>query len=170
MNPFSEVRAAPADPDRRSLSSDFAAAPQLPLALFDEIECGLIVCDDQGVIHFANQAARQELFSQRLLLQVLGRRQPCSALGLETLAGSYGLTLAERRVLGALVREATPRDIARQHAVALSTVRTQISSIRAKFGTRSIEGLLLRAAEVPPVASALRLAASTAPPPMLAAA
>lgn len=233
MNPFSEFRAVPAGPDRNPLASAFAAASQLPLALFDELECGLIVCDDQGAIHFANQAARHELASQRLLLQtgdglrrapgtggdldgalrqaaqrgrrslvrltrrddhlmvsvlplqvrdaaapqallVLGRRQPCSELGLEMLAGSYGLTLAERRVLAALVREATPREIARQHAVALSTVRTQISSIRAKFGTRSIEGLLLRAAQVPPVASALRLAgtspAANAAAPRLAAA
>ena len=190
---------------------------QLALALFDEIECGLIVCDEQGAIHFANQAAQQEMSSQRLLqrlgdrlcgtsgsrgeldtamrlaaqrgrrslvrmtqgtdqlmvsvlpfqlpgaqahqvLVVLGRRQPCSELGLEMLAGSYGLTLAERRVLGGLVRQATPREIASAHAVKLSTVRTQISSIRAKFGTRSIEGLLLRTAQVPPVASALRLA------------
>ncbi len=210
-----------------------ASAFQLPLAVFDEIECGLIVCDAQGVIAVANQAAQHELASQRLLqrqgeglrraagaggdieaalrlavqrgrrslvrlarpgdqllvsvlplagrsgerpraLVVLGRRQPCSELGLEMLAGSYGLTLAERRVLAALVREATPREIARQHAVALSTVRTQISSIRAKFGTRSIEGLLLRAAQVPPVASALRLAgvspAARPAAPLLAAA
>ena len=190
---------------------------QLAPALFDEIECGLIVCDGQGAVHFANQAARQELASQRLLqhsagtlrrapggsgefdtalrqaaqrcrrslvrltqgsdqlmvtvlpfraqegepplvLVMLGRRQPCSDLGLEMLAGSYGLTLAERRVLGGLVRQATPREIASANEVKLSTVRTQISSIRAKFGTRSIEGLLLRAAQVPPVASALRLA------------
>ncbi len=210
---------------------------QLALALFDEIECGLIVCDENGAICFANQAAQQEMSSQRLLqrlgdrlrrasgcggeldtalrlaaqrgrrslvritqgadqlmvsvlpfhlagaldhqvLVVLGRRQPCSELGLEMLAGSYGLTLAERRVLSGLVRQATPREIASAHAVKLSTVRTQISSIRAKFGTRSIEGLLLRAAQVPPVASALRLAgmspaahaAPAAAAPMLAAA
>ncbi len=213
--------------------TDAAAAFQLPLAIFDEIECGLIVCDRQGAIVVANQAAQHELASQRLLqrqggslhraggacgdidgalrqavqrgrrslvrlsrpgdhllvsvlplpgrdgeaaqaLVVLGRRQPCSELGLEMLAGSYGLTLAERRVLAALVREATPREIARQHAVALSTVRTQITSIRAKFGARSIESLLLRAAQVPPVASALRLAGGTSAAqnaaPMLAAA
>lgn len=204
---------------------------QLALALFDEIECGLIVCDEQGAIHFANQAAQQEMSSQRLLqrlgdrlrrtsgcggeldnalrlaaqrgrrslvrmaqgtdqlmvsvlpfqlpgtqthqvLVVLGRRQPCSDLGLEMLAGSYGLTLAERRVLGGLVRQATPREIASAHAVKLSTVRTQISSIRAKFGARSIEGLLLRTAQVPPVASALRLAglSPATMAPMLAAA
>jgi DNA-binding CsgD family transcriptional regulator len=210
-----------------------ASLAQLALALFDEIECGLIVCDGQGAMHFANQSARRELASQLLLqhgggvlrrapggsgefdtalrqaaqrglrslvrlaqgsdqlmvtvlpfrpqgvdtalvLVMLGRRQPCSDLGLEMLAGSYGLTLAERRVLGALVRQATPREIASANKVKLSTVRTQISSIRTKFGTRSIEGLLLRTAQVPPVASALRLAgvSSAAPQaaPMLAAA
>ena len=103
------------------------------------------------------------------VLVMLGRRQPCSELGLEMLAASYGLTLAERRVLGALVREASPREIAAQNAVALSTIRTQIQSIRTKLGTRSIEGLLLRAAEVPPVACALRAAFGT-PAPRLAAA
>jgi DNA-binding CsgD family transcriptional regulator len=36
----------------------------------------------------------------------------------------------------------------------VSTVRTQISSIRSKLGTRSVEGLLLRAAEMPPMAAA----------------
>jgi DNA-binding CsgD family transcriptional regulator len=103
------------------------------------------------------------------VLVMLGRRQPCSELGLEMLATSYGLTLAERRVLAALVREASPREIAAQHAVALSTVRTQIQSIRTKLGARNVEGLLLRAAEVPPVTSALR-AAFGGRAPMLAAA
>lgn len=94
----------------------------------------------------------------RHVLLVMGRRQPCSDLGLEMLASTYGLTLAERRVLSGLVREATPREIATENAVALCTVRTQILALRSKLGTRNIEGLLLRAAEVPPVASALRMA------------
>jgi DNA-binding CsgD family transcriptional regulator len=199
----------------RPFAVSHAPMNQLPLALFDEIECGLIVCDGRGTISFANQAAQQELAASRVLQQLdgclrrtaraegdldgalraaslrgrrslvrlgqqderllvsvlplelpdaecrhvlvmLGRRQPCSDLGLEMLAGCYGLTLAERRVLAALMREATPREIAHDHAVALSTVRTQISSIRIKLGTRRIEGLLLRAAEMPPMASALR--------------
>ena len=200
-----------------------ASAYQVTSAVFDEIECGLIVCDAPSEVVFANKAAQNELDSQRLMfcrgaglsrapgttgelevaiqqaigrgrrslirlrrpgdellvavqpltdgdgasraLLVLGRREPCSELGLELLAGSYGLTLAERRVLAALVHESTPKEIAVQHAVALSTVRTQISSIRAKLGTRNVEGLLLRAAQLPPMASALRLARPAAPSP-----
>ncbi len=202
----------------QSFTQASVAALALPMAIFDEIENGLIACDAQGQMHFANRAALQELEGQELLLGqggvlrraagaagdldaalrlaaqrgrrsmvrltrpgdqllvsvlplacrdggpgqvlvVLGRREACSELGIEMLAGSYGLTLAERRVLGALMREARPREIAREHDVALSTVRTQISSIRAKLGARSVEGLLLRAAQVPPVAGALRLSA-----------
>jgi DNA-binding CsgD family transcriptional regulator len=91
---------------------------------------------------------------QPLVLVTLGRRQACSMLELEMLGASYGLTLAERRVLAALVREAKPKQIADENAVKVSTVRTQISSIRSKLGTRSVEGLLLRAAEMPPMAAA----------------
>jgi DNA-binding CsgD family transcriptional regulator len=97
--------------------------------------------------------------SGALVLVVLGRRRACSELELELLAGSYGLTQAERRVLGGLMQEERPSEIAERHAVKLSTVRTQISSIRAKLGTRSVEGLLLRAAEVPAMPPVLGLAA-----------
>ncbi|MDE2159311.1 MAG: helix-turn-helix transcriptional regulator [Burkholderiales bacterium] len=206
-----------------------AVAPAaLALALLDEIDCGLIVCDALGRITHANRAAQRELAAAQLLAEVddrlcrvgagqaeleealrlaaprgrrhllridrggdrllvsvmpfevgghgaaqvlvmLGRRHPCSDLGLEMLASSYGLTLSERRVLAGLVRAVAPRQIAADHGVALSTVRTQISSIRAKLGAGNIEGLLLRAAEVPPVASALRMGCS-APRPELRAA
>lgn len=108
------------------------------------------------------QPLRIDGIAAPLALVILGRRQACSDIGLELLAGSVGLTLAERRVLGALVRRSTPRQIASAHAVKLSTVRTQISSLRNKFGARSIEALLQRAAQMPPVASALRLAGGSA--------
>lgn len=91
-----------------------------------------------------------------LVMLVLGRRGACSALGLEMLASVYGLTYAERRVLCGLVDDVSPRDIADAGGVSLSTVRTQIASIRTKFGVRNIEGVLIRAAEVPVVPSALR--------------
>jgi DNA-binding CsgD family transcriptional regulator len=90
-----------------------------------------------------------------LALVVLGRRHACSDLGIEMLAVCCGLTLAERRVLSALVRAMPPREIASAYSIAVSTVRTHISSIRGKLDARSIDSLLLRVAEMPPVASAL---------------
>jgi DNA-binding CsgD family transcriptional regulator len=86
-------------------------------------------------------------------LLMLGRRSLCSPLGLEMMSIRYGLTLAERRVLRALVASQSAREIASDHGVALSTVRTQIQAIRQKVGVRNIDALLLRAAQVPPVGS-----------------
>lgn len=82
---------------------------------------------------------------------LMGRRSVCSALGLEMLANSHGLTYAESRVFRELVGNRTPREIAASHGVAVATVRTQIQSVRDKLGVRSIDALLLRAAEMPPV-------------------
>jgi len=101
--------------------------------------------------------ALPEACDPRVLL-LLGRRGSCSTLALEMLANVHGLTLAERRVLAGLLAESTPREVAAALGVALSTVRTQILSIRAKLGVRSIEALLLRAAEVPPMAAVVRQA------------
>lgn len=192
-----------------------SAANVLLCCLIDEIDSGILVCDGEGMVRVANQAARRELADGRLLcwhgssvgcsggeggplqralraaaqlgrrqmvllehakdwllasvvplpqgdgaeplvLLLLGRREPCSAIGLELFGTAHGLTLAERRVLAALLRDASPREVAAEHGVALSTIRTQILSLRAKLGARSIEGLLLRAAGIPPVAAALR--------------
>ena len=88
-------------------------------------------------------------------LIVLGRRTVCSTLGLEMLALRQGLTLAEQRVLRSLVANRPVREIAAEHGVALSTVRTQIQAIREKVGVRSIDALLLNAAQLPPVASSV---------------
>lgn len=85
-------------------------------------------------------------------LVMFGRRSVCSPLGIEMLASRHGLTYAERRVFSALVDNRTTSEIAALHGVGMSTIRTQILSIREKLQVRSIDELLLRAAEVPPVA------------------
>jgi DNA-binding CsgD family transcriptional regulator len=88
-----------------------------------------------------------------LVLVMLGRRALCSPLGLQLLAIMHGLTLAEQRVLRALIDDRSAREIALDHGVALPTVRTQIQAIRDKIDVRSIDTLLLRAAQLPPVCS-----------------
>ena len=84
-------------------------------------------------------------------LVMLGRRSPCSALGLEMLAIRHQLTYAERRVMKALVASRSAREIADAHCVSVPTIRTQIQAIREKVGVRSIDELLLHAALVPPI-------------------
>ena len=82
---------------------------------------------------------------------MLGRKMVCSQLGLEMLSARHSLTHAERRVLRALISNSTTKEIAASHGVATATVRTQIQSVREKLGVRSIDALLLRAAELPPI-------------------
>jgi DNA-binding CsgD family transcriptional regulator len=90
------------------------------------------------------------------VLIVLSRHQICEALSAQGFARDHGLTGAEGQVLQALSEGLQPSAIANAHGVALSTVRTQISSIRLKTCTTSIGELIQRIAKLPPIASALR--------------
>ena len=86
-------------------------------------------------------------------LVMLGRRALCSPLGLQMMAIENGLTPAEQRVLRALIDGRSAHEIALDHGVALSAVGAQIQAIRDKSGVRSVDALLLRAAQLPPVSS-----------------
>lgn len=109
--------------------------------------------DEGDRIMVAVMPVAADQIGDQTALVMFGRRAPCSPLGLEMLARRHGLTLTETRVLHALLANTAPRDIAAAHGVGLSTIRTQIQSIRGKVGVRSIDALLLHAAEVPPVTS-----------------
>jgi DNA-binding CsgD family transcriptional regulator len=93
-------------------------------------------------------------------LVMLGKRQVCQALSVEAFARCHKLTPAETVVLKALCSGARPSEIALQHGVALSTVRTQVSSIRAKTDAQTIGSLVRMVAMLPPMVSALRHAAT----------
>ena len=86
-------------------------------------------------------------------LVMLGRRALCSPLGLQMMALENGLTPVEQRVLRALIDGRSAHEIALDHGVALSTVGAQIQAIRDKMGVRSVDALLLRASQLPPVSS-----------------
>ena len=89
-------------------------------------------------------------------LLVLGKRQVCEQLSVQGYARSMRLTPAETRVLEMLCSGVRPRLIADQQHVAVSTVRTQIGSIRAKTGAASISDLVRQVAVLPPMLSVLR--------------
>jgi DNA-binding NarL/FixJ family response regulator len=186
-------------------------AYQFPQQVIDQIDCGLLVCDEQGHVLHANRAARRELDSalilklldgvvccggssgrelaaaikaaatrglrrlvslqdspplmlvvtpldkqpgtEPLVLLMIGRRTLCTPLGLELLAMQHHLTWAEQRVLRAIVGGVSVREMASEHGVAVSTIRTQLQSIRDKLGVANIDALLLIAARLPPVPS-----------------
>ena len=91
-----------------------------------------------------------------LTLLVLGKRQVCEQLSVQGFARSVGLTPAETRVLEALCSGVRPAEVARLAQVKVSTVRTQIGSIRAKTGAASIRELVRQVAVLPPLVGALR--------------
>lgn len=91
----------------------------------------------------------------------LGKRQMCGELSVHWFARSHGLTLAEARVLEALSEGLQPSEIAVRHGVGLSTIRSQIASIRLKTHCDSIGALVRQVAVLPPLVGALRGAGST---------
>jgi DNA-binding CsgD family transcriptional regulator len=89
------------------------------------------------------------------VLILFSRRQTCETLSVEFFARASGLTHAETAVLSALCRGAQPSQIASAAGVAVSTVRTQVSSIRQKTGAGSIAELVRQVAVLPPIVPAL---------------
>lgn len=99
-------------------------------------------------------------------LVMLGKRRVCGELAVQAFARAHGLTPGETRVLVALCDGARPAHAAQMHGVAISTVRSQIGSIRVKTGTPSIRALLHRVAALPPLMGVLRQgSAPVASPP-----
>ncbi len=92
-----------------------------------------------------------------LTLLVFGKRSMCSALTSHWFARDHGLTPAETRILAALCDGRAPGSIAALQGVALSTVRSQIGSIRTKTGAESIRALVRQVAVLPPLVGALRV-------------
>ena len=93
---------------------------------------------------------------------LFGKRRVCEELSIDAFARQHGLTLAEARVLRHLCGGERPQDIAFGLGVRLSTVRTQISSIRAKTGSRDIGAIVLSAARLPPLRCMTRREACSA--------
>jgi DNA-binding CsgD family transcriptional regulator len=89
-------------------------------------------------------------------LVMLGRRQPAPELAVQMLSNLYELTQAEQHVLVRLLDGQRVDSIAKARGVKLSTLRTQVSTLREKLGASRLEDLVRMAAELPPMGSALR--------------
>jgi len=91
-----------------------------------------------------------------LTLAIFGRRRLCELMSVQSFARANRLTPAECRVLEQLCEGLDTDEIAEANEVAMSTVRTQVNSIREKTGAASIRHLLQQVALLPPLVSALR--------------
>lgn len=86
-----------------------------------------------------------------ITVAMLSKRGGTEPLNIELFARAVGLTPAERAVLRGLSRGLAPAALSGLHGVAVSTVRTQIVSIRQKTRTDSIRALLDLVHHLPPV-------------------
>jgi len=86
-----------------------------------------------------------------LALLIFGKRDACEALTLQQYGQLHGLTGAEQALLPAISRGLGVEAIAQQQCVALSTVRTQLGSIREKTGVTSLRMLMARLNNLPPL-------------------
>jgi DNA-binding CsgD family transcriptional regulator len=98
-----------------------------------------------------------------MVLLVFGKRSAAETLTVDFYARSHGLTGAEMNVLKRICGGMKPKEIAREHGVAISTVRSHICSIRIKTQTDSIRELINRVAVLPPITPALKTALSKEP-------
>lgn len=91
------------------------------------------------------------------VLVLMSRQSTSDNLAVRMFARSLNLSPSEESVLMGLCRGLQISDIAEQHGVAESTVRSQIKTLREKAGAPSIRRLLHRINSLPPVVPALRI-------------
>ena len=91
------------------------------------------------------------------VLVMLSRQNACDNLSIRMYARSQNLSPSEEAVMMALCRGLSIPEIAAEHGVAQSTVRSQIKALREKTGSASIRHLLQRLNSLPPMVPALRI-------------
>ena len=91
------------------------------------------------------------------VLVLLSRQSTCDNLAVRMFARTIGLSPSEEAVLMGLCRGLEIPEIAAEHGVAPSTIRSQIKTLREKAGSPSIRRLLQRINSLPPVVPALRI-------------
>ena len=91
------------------------------------------------------------------VLVMLSRQSTCDNLAVRMFARTIGLSPSEEAVLMGLCRGLEIPEIASEHGVAQSTIRSQIKTLREKAGSPSIRRLLQRINSLPPVVPALRI-------------
>lgn len=107
-------------------------------------------CLSVGVVPMGGDDSHPDLMAM-LVIDAPG--QP-SGLALQFFCQAHGLTSAESAVLLALCQGMTPSQIAAAGGVAISTVRSQIATVRAKAHAASIGHLMQLVGALPPMASA----------------
>ncbi len=83
------------------------------------------------------------------VLLVFAKPRLCDATTITLFAREHGLSCVEGQVLAQLCQGLRPNDIAERHQVQVSTVRTQMRSIRQKTGAGNLRELVKEVAMLP---------------------
>ncbi|MCY7304567.1 MAG: helix-turn-helix transcriptional regulator [Rhodoferax sp.] len=94
-------------------------------------------------------------------LLVFAKQHACDDSSMALFAREQGLTGTEGQVLAQVCKGLRPLEIATRHGVKVSTVRTQLRSIRSKTGSNSIRDLVQQMSVLPPLARRLTHAQPT---------
>ena len=106
----------------------------------------------------SSEQAVADVLDTTAALVVFGKRDACEALTLQQYGHIHGLTAAEQALMPAISRGLSADAIAQQQCVAVSTVRTQLGSIREKTGANSLRALMARLTSLPPIRPAFKQA------------
>lgn len=88
-------------------------------------------------------------------LLLFAKQQPCDSTSITLFAHERGLTRTEAQVLAHVCRGLRPSEIATHHGVQVSTVRSQLRSIRQKTASDSVRALVRQVSVLPPLARQL---------------
>lgn len=84
-------------------------------------------------------------------IATFGRQRTCEPISLNSFARAYGLSATETKVLASLSAGQAPTDIAIEHRVSISTVRTQIKQVLAKTASGNMREVLSQMSRLAPV-------------------
>jgi DNA-binding CsgD family transcriptional regulator len=126
---------------------------------------GLVASDRRSLVSLESERGActvavvplADAFGTRQALLMYGKNAVCEQLSASFYARLHALTPSEDSVLKALCRGLRPAEIAKETGVAISTVRTQVSSIRMKTRTSSIHDLVRTMSTLPPINPVLRM-------------
>jgi DNA-binding CsgD family transcriptional regulator len=93
--------------------------------------------------------------AEHYALLVFAKQHLCDASTMALFARERGLTSAEGQVLAQVCKGLRPAQIANNHGVRISTVRTQLRSIRMKTCSETIRELVQKVSVLPPMARQL---------------
>ncbi|MCY7306724.1 MAG: hypothetical protein LH632_11355 [Rhodoferax sp.] len=94
---------------------------------------------------------RQATAQRCYALLVFAKEQVCDHSSMAIFSRECGLTHAESQVLAKVCRGLRPIEIASHHGVQISTVRTQLRSIRVKTSSETIGAVVQQVSALPPI-------------------